>query len=183
MRLFYAIELSEETRQNIRDRISQLKSAGFRGRFSRVENLHLTLQFLGECPDVWLDDLCLILDNAVRNIPRFTLKIGNMGTFGRHHDILWLGVDKNPRLHTLVQSISAGLQEKMLPHEKNLFHPHITIGRQVHFAAGELDNFTWPPITEPVGHISLMRSSNYEGRLIYTAIYRQYLTARREKKS
>ena len=48
MRLFVAILLSEPVKDMLMQTIRQLQSAVLDGRFSRRENLHLTLAFLGE---------------------------------------------------------------------------------------------------------------------------------------
>ena len=57
MRLFFAICLNQETKDKIYNRVASLKEACVDGRFSRKENLHLTLSFLGEVSPARLDEL------------------------------------------------------------------------------------------------------------------------------
>ena len=48
MRLFYAIELDEGTRRLLHEKQNQLKEKAAKANFTRLENLHLTLRFMGE---------------------------------------------------------------------------------------------------------------------------------------
>ena len=48
MRLFIAIRFSPEIRQTLLDAVSGLRAQARSGNFTRPENLHLTLAFLGE---------------------------------------------------------------------------------------------------------------------------------------
>ena len=48
MRLFVAVLLSEPMRQALLDTMAQMRAQGARGNFTRKENLHVTLAFLGE---------------------------------------------------------------------------------------------------------------------------------------
>ena len=48
MRLFVAINLSENIKNALLKAQSDLKNQGFYGNFTRRENMHLTLAFIGE---------------------------------------------------------------------------------------------------------------------------------------
>ena len=52
MRLFVAIDLSEEMRASLVTMMHDLKKADVKGSYQPVANLHLTLAFLGETEDV-----------------------------------------------------------------------------------------------------------------------------------
>ena len=51
MRLFIAIRLNPETRDALVSAQSSLRKQGIGGNYTKTENLHLTLAFLGEYPD------------------------------------------------------------------------------------------------------------------------------------
>ena len=51
MRLFIAINLSDEMRSALIDAQNDMYESGVRGNFSPEENLHVTLAFIGEYPD------------------------------------------------------------------------------------------------------------------------------------
>lgn len=48
MRLFVAILFPEPVRKALMDTMAQMRAQGAHGNFTRPENLHLTLAFLGE---------------------------------------------------------------------------------------------------------------------------------------
>ena len=48
MRLFVAIQLSEEIRKSLIGTMHDLKQAGIKGNYSPAANLHVTLAFIGE---------------------------------------------------------------------------------------------------------------------------------------
>ena len=51
MRLFIAVRFSNHIQKSLQQTMADLRRQGVRGNFSRVENLHLTLAFLGEVQD------------------------------------------------------------------------------------------------------------------------------------
>ena len=51
MRLFVAVQLSEEMKKSILACMHGLKKAGVSGSYVPAQNLHLTLAFLGEMKD------------------------------------------------------------------------------------------------------------------------------------
>ena len=78
MRIFIAIQLSEEMKRSITGTLHDLKKAGVRGSFVPSQNLHLTLAFLGEVEDV---DAVKAALKTVAYKP-FRLVLSDMGTFG-----------------------------------------------------------------------------------------------------
>ena len=48
MRLFVAIQLSDELKKNITGTLHDLKQKGVKGNYVPTQNLHLTLAFIGE---------------------------------------------------------------------------------------------------------------------------------------
>lgn len=51
MRLFVAIQLSDEIKKNITGTLHDLKQKGVKGNYVPMQNLHLTLAFIGETKD------------------------------------------------------------------------------------------------------------------------------------
>ena len=75
MRLFIAIEFDEEILQALTNLQSEWKVLGVRGNFTPVQNLHLTLAFIGEYgnPNAVLEAMILennALSNYVRRLRR-----------------------------------------------------------------------------------------------------------------
>ena len=86
MRLFIAVQLNDTMRDALGSVQSFLRRHGVRGNFTRAENLHLTLAFVGEYahPEAVAEVL-----ETVRFTP-FPMRLDGFGHFGR---LYWIGVD------------------------------------------------------------------------------------------
>lgn len=105
--------------------------ARFRGepiRWTRLENLHLTIEFFGATEPARIPDLERALA-AVRG-PSFDLAWGGWGTFGpaRQPRVLWLGTVA-PGLAALHAATAAELRAAGWTPEARPFAPHLTLGR------------------------------------------------------
>lgn len=174
-RLFYAIEFPEDIRQNLYQAGRELASWAEHGCWTRPENIHLTLQFIGESPDTWLPDLTEIARQAASASSSFIVSFDGAGTFGRAGDILWIGIKPQPVLSDLATHLGDLLRLKDLPYETRRFSPHITIGRQVRLDSRRLADWTMPPLQCRIDSLSLMESTRIEDRLVYRPITRHAL--------
>ncbi|MEP6655220.1 MAG: RNA 2',3'-cyclic phosphodiesterase [Myxococcales bacterium] len=99
----------------------------------KVENLHLTLKFLGKVSDENLAKLAAALVEELAAVPPFEVTVRGMGAFPRpsQANVIWAGVDDATgglaRVAELVETIGARLQlgEK----EARPYRAHITVGR------------------------------------------------------
>lgn len=165
MRIFFALELTDETRRTLRD-LSQRAGEYGRGRWVREENYHITLRFLGETP--------LPLIRRIEGLPLgegpevFSYRIGSIGRFRRNRgDILWAGVSEGgDRLAGLKKTLDERLSVIGFPTEERPYHPHITLARDVKWERGGYTRLTEqaPAIPETAAGITLMESrSTAEG--------------------
>lgn len=93
MRLFVAAALPESWKDALDRAARALADQGVRGNFTRRENYHLTLVFLGETDR--LDDVIAAMDTV--DAPPFPLRTCGVGRFRRSSgDILWVGVQAAP---------------------------------------------------------------------------------------
>lgn len=173
MRLFIAVNFGEEMQERLGKIIQKLQSQTVKGSFTRRENLHLTLVFIGETEEV---DSVIRAMQAV-SAPSFILDIQGMGSFRRSGgDIYWLGVEHNPTLVSIYNQLCLSLRAAGFPMEKRKFKPHLTLGRRVVFP--DFDSRTWaelPPLRQRVDKISLMKSERIAGKLTYTEIFALHL--------
>lgn len=171
MRLFIAVNFSEPVKDSLTGWIQKLKDCGARGNFSRRENLHLTLVFLGETADA--DKVKQAMDKV--SAEPFALTVGGFGRFRRNGgDICWIGVEKNEALVSLYNALCSALRLAGFSIENREFQPHLTVGREVVFPAGfDFPGFSGQvtPVTMQVPKISLMKSERINGKLTYTEIY------------
>lgn len=175
MRLFIAINFSEPVKDSLTGWTTKLKDNGAHGNFSRRENLHLTLAFIGETTNV--DKITQAMDNV--SAESFELTVGGFGRFRRNgSDICWIGVEKNDMLFSIQNQLSTALRLAGFPIENRAFKPHLTIGREVEFPSGfDFNAFAGQvaSVTMQVQKISLMKSERINGKLTYTAIYEKLL--------
>ncbi len=160
-------------RDSLHQALRQLADLADQGRWVRSDNLHLTLQFLGDMPDDQLDVLRLILKQSAEFVAPFSLVVGPAGTFGRKNDILWIGLLPSADLDQLAGQLSSLLSDHHLRHESREFSAHITIGRNVQIDPDRLSAWKPPDLKIQVGAVSLMESRLVDGRRQYRAVFRQ----------
>ena len=110
MRLFIAIRLSDEIRSGLAEIQSLLRNRGVSGNFTKLENLHLTLAFIGEYADPEG-----VLD-AIRGVPfaPFSIRLDGFGSFGRRSYL-----ENRHRLHSFCRYSVSPRQWQNL---RQLFH-------------------------------------------------------------
>ena len=161
MRLFIAIQLSDEIKKALVGCMHDLKKQGVEGNYVPAQNLHLTLAFIGEYNDP--AKVKQIIERVP--LPQIRLGISGKGHFG---NLLWAGVKGNQKLKTYVKDLRTALNEAGIPFDDDKFIPHITLIRktttkkpyEVHLSKAEMT----------VGKVSLMKSEMKNGKAVYRDI-------------
>jgi len=161
MRLFVAVLFSPELRQLLLDAQDELRAQSRAANFTRPENLHLTLAFLGETPRA--RDAAKAVA-SLTDAP-FPLALGRSGRFS---DLWWIGVEPNPALETLAAALNRNLRAAGFALEDRPFRPHVTIAREVD--ADGSPCLTPRRAEMTVSRVSLMKSERIGGKLVYTEI-------------
>jgi len=175
MRLFFAFELDEPTRNALQTRLLPVKRQ-VPARWTRPENLHLTLQFLGEQPPAAVSGLTEALDRAAADTGSFPVSFSGFGTFRAASGLLWVGVTSGPEPARLVRQLRRQLLAQGFPAEERPWQPHLTVAREVRLAGTSLPPWPSDPICSRIGSVSLMESVRLDGRLAYRPLYRVQLT-------
>ena len=165
MRLFAAICLSPAVRDSLTERISVLRSQGS-GTFTRPENLHLTLAFIGETDRV--EEAAAALHRAAVG-GSFSLMVETLGCFD---DLWWAGVRENTELERLALGVQNALRDAGFHIEKRPWRPHITLVRRWQ---GPHPQVVLTPVSMQVREVSLMESERVDGMMIYTELFRAEL--------
>lgn len=165
MRLFAAVCLSPAVRDSLAETISALHRQGS-GTFTRPENLHLTLAFIGETDRA--DEAAAALRRAAVG-GSFTMSVEGIGCFD---DLWWAGVAENTALESLALGVQRSLREAGFPMETRPWRPHITLVRRWR---GPQPQVSLSPVSMQVQAVSLVKSERLDGRLVYTEITRTTL--------
>jgi 2'-5' RNA ligase len=108
------------------------RTGGSSVRWSRPEQVHLTLRFLGDQADPErLERLGAGLDGAAAASPPLLVRPGPTGAFpswGRPR-ILWLGLEDRGGLAPLASAVEEAARGAGFPAEERPFTPHLTLGR------------------------------------------------------
>lgn len=92
------------------------------------ENLHLTLVFLGDCPEPALEAAHEGFE-ALRE-ERFSLSLQGIGLFGKDKPrVVWAGVVPSPGLMHLQAKVETIARRAGCPVDARRFTPHVTLGR------------------------------------------------------
>jgi RNA 2',3'-cyclic 3'-phosphodiesterase len=159
-RVFIAIELPRNVRARLAEHIKILRDSipEVRASWSREDNLHLTLKFLGDIPSTNVGQLSAAASIAASKVEPFEIIVEGCGAFPPRGQpkVLWIGIlSEPPAGRGPRRSISAGVEDaggpdpspSLLPlralhsaledecakagfaREPRAFHPHLTIAR------------------------------------------------------
>lgn len=125
MRLFVALPLPEQLRHDLVSVAQGLPGA----RWVDIDDLHLTLRFVGEVPNPLADEIDLAL--ASMRGRGFELAVSGTGLFERSGRVtaLWAGVVRNPALAHLQTKVDTAVQRVGVSAERRRFQPHVTLAR------------------------------------------------------
>lgn len=132
MRAFVAIFPPPETRKETLASACTLPSEDRRVRWTRPENVHLTLKFLGDIREENLDGLRAALGEVCAMHTLFDVVLAGLGAFpsARRAKVLWAGVGAGShQLRSLATDVDAALAPLGFEREKRPYVPHLTLGR------------------------------------------------------
>jgi 2'-5' RNA ligase len=93
---------------------------------------HLTLQFLGDLPDVTVPGLVDALAVAIGPIAPFAFELVGVGAFPRESDprVVWVGVRQGrAEFEALAARVREAVREAVGRSERKAFFPHVTLFR------------------------------------------------------
>jgi len=133
LRAFVALAIDAEARSALgRTRAALQAEPWAEGvRWSPPENLHLTLDFLGEIPAGTVAPLMDALEERLRDVAPFTCTLDGLALFpnaARPHAIVGR-VTEESSIGTLATAVTEAVAVLGHEPEKRPFRPHITLGR------------------------------------------------------
>lgn len=162
MRLFAAVRFSPAVEAALWAAVGDLRRRGT-GTFTRRENLHLTLAFIGET-DRLADARAALAELSGRG----PLRLETGGPLGRFGDLWWAGVRGGEELAALAGAVQSALRDRGFAVERRAWKPHVTLVRRWR---GPAPATAVAPAAMTADAVSLMRSDRIDGRLVYTEVY------------
>ncbi|QTA86433.1 RNA 2',3'-cyclic phosphodiesterase [Desulfonema magnum] len=138
IRTFIAIELPSDITAHISDVQKRLKTFGFKMRWVRPENIHLTLKFLGDINKADIEKVGNAMTHAVKECTPLSLAAKGIGVFPgiKRARVIWTGLKGD--IHPLIElqkNLEGNLEGIGFPKEKRPFKGHLTLAR----AKGNMD--------------------------------------------
>ncbi len=129
MRLFTAIDLHPDVLLPLERLMSALRPEAL-VKWNPLDNLHITVKFIGSWPESRIDEL----DEALASLrPRepFEVEVRELGWFPNERSprVLWAGVQGGDPLLELARETDEHLATMGIPKESRSFTPHLTLAR------------------------------------------------------
>lgn len=171
MRLFIAAKLPEKTLSNLCRQISILDDFLVRGRSVPKENLHVTLEFLGETSEEKLIYLQSAMDE-IAQLPPCQLSVSQVVAWRSAKVICAKFKEKG--LTTVHDALAKRLEEAGFSVEKRAFRPHTTLVRDYALTMPFSEAVKSVPIYNMpffVDEIALMQSTLTPSGAVYKQLY------------
>lgn len=132
IRVFVAVDLSEEVKKELSRFIDELSSKRWPVRWEAPDKLHITLFFIGWVEEEKLGTIRSAVKAGTSGISPLSIRMGQIGMFPDpvQPRVVWLGIKGDqPTLVRLRRQISNKLTDVGFEDEKRGWIPHLTIGR------------------------------------------------------
>lgn len=132
-RTFIAVDIDPSIRSRLLAAAKKIDCPDMKVRWTAVENIHVTLKFLGDVDDSELNDVCRAVMQAAAGIEPFDFSITGLSCqppAGRQLRMIWAGVeDSSGGLASLNAAMEDAMEELGFAREHRKFSPHLTLGR------------------------------------------------------
>jgi len=184
-RVFIAINLPEEVKRELAkfyDKWPELPA-----KWTAKDNLHITLEFLGDLTDQEIGDVCKITSEVAKKYKSFSVNL-NKVLYGPPKKMpprmVWAEGEKSEELadlkedlqESLLQKVSYRPEQQGLPAGRQGFIPHITLARISEWEFKKFDPEERPEINEDIDFtftvesIEVMESELKRGGPVYTIL-------------
>jgi len=181
VRTFLALDVDAAIRRRLAAIASELCIDGATVRPVARDNIHVTLNFLGEVADAALNDVCLAVADVAATVEPFEFVVRSvrcMPPRGRPR-IVWADVDDpTGRLATLQKDLTGAMADLGFRPDHRRYQPHLTIARVKHVSAADALRAVADQYTETVfgtqagGQVTTYTSELTPQGPIYTAAAR-----------
>ena len=132
MRVFIALNIPDKTRDNLERSASQFKDMATGGNFTKKENYHITLHFLGNVDERNLIYIQSAMDD-VKRLPAPRLSISQFAVL-RASNVVCAKFNKCESLTLLHEALANALEQSGFTVEHRAYRPHVTMIRKYAFS-------------------------------------------------
>lgn len=134
IRAFIAVDIPDDVRDAIGEAQARLKRAhtGVKVSWAKIENAHITLQFLGYVGKETVPKISGALDGVAGQHGPFDLQVAGAGAFPdeQRPRVLWVGCrDEAGKLKVLAGGVQRAMEPLGFQPEHREFSAHLTLGR------------------------------------------------------
>ena len=132
LRAFIAVDLPLEMRRDIQFATANLRrDTGSLIRWVALENMHLTLKFLGDIPPGNVETLTQMIRVQADAFNRFDIHLNGIGSFpgSKRPRVIYIGIQAPAALEAFQHQLESAAQELGYQPEERAFTPHLTVGR------------------------------------------------------
>ena len=128
MRVFIAVDLPPELRNELAKLQRELEPLTDTARWVAPESIHVTLRFIGEVPEKRLEEIDAALTGLTWK--SFAITVRSVGFFpgNRSPRVFWAGMEA-PTMQNLAEELDSRMERLGFEKEKRAFRPHITLAR------------------------------------------------------
>lgn len=177
-RVFIAINLPEDIKKKLG--FYAEKWPDLPAKWTAKDNLHVTLEFLGDLTDVEIADVCKVVGEAVKRHKSFSINL-NKVLYGPPQKMpprmVWAEGDKSDELADLKSDLEEYLLEEIkFKPEGRGFAPHITLARISEWEFRKIEPEERPEVSEDIDlvfsaeSIEVMESELKRGGPKYTIL-------------
>jgi len=132
LRLFFAVKMPPAVRYTLAQIQNTLRETQADVKWVEIDNLHLTIRFLGSVERARLFGLQEAGRRTATTLSPFQLAIGGLGAFPEisRPRVLWIGVLRGTQeMTSLYRKLEDELRTIGFPQEERPYAPHMTLGR------------------------------------------------------
>jgi len=95
------------------------------------KNIHITVKFLGDTDEKYIDTIEQSIKESVLTIKPFPITLKGTGVFPNQNyiKVIWIGITDDGNIETIVRAIDEKLGSLGFKKENRRFSPHLTVGR------------------------------------------------------
>ncbi len=129
MRLFVALDIADDIRKRIACFLDGVREFAPDARWVRSESLHVTLKFIGEQPDVFVDEIKKALPAIEASAIEMNFRGYGFFPTAKAPRVFWIGAEAGAELRALAAAVDEKLSQLGTPKETHTFSPHLTLAR------------------------------------------------------